>query len=791
MKKALVILLALTMVLSCMAIVPFGASAEDELAVGAVAEDYKPEGTAVSTAAEFAGMAADGTYYLAADITLDATYAANFTGTLDGNGKVITTKVPVFDQFNGTAMNLTLKGYIETTTAPSWGYAGTLANAAGTVEDTAITNVCNMVTMDSASVGQGGIVGRVAKGAKTTTTFTDCANYGQIANGKNSTTADNGGIVGCADAAADKVGIVMTGCANYGFVDTYGRVGGLLGAALCSGEFVDCVNEGEVNARNGAGGGIVGRVTSHTGSYKDTYLFENCVNRGEICGAYNNGGVGGIVGFSGAADELIFKGCVNYGDIDCHNYKININMGGILGGCDEAGKNPATKVIFENCINHGMVGSEADIANRNGGTSQISRSGGIAGHVYVNVSGSETKFAYCYNYGDIWSKFIAGGIAGAGMAQACPDISFTACGNFGNVKASGFQVQHGSRVGGIVGHLNEAVWAAPKFTYCFNLGSLSSSHFVGGIAGWSKCIPQFEYNYVAGEIESTREILDVVAQNYKVSGGSHSYSYEGATGTRYFRAPTAGVVAISGDKVTFTANTALAVAGTLDITGGTVAGQKVYTFEHNGQKYGLYAPVAGNLTIDVSGDFPTATVAGWDVNVIEWVLDDTNKVMELETYDHPVRTAALVFAESNGFYVDVTKNFIQEDVADMAAMQGFARSWWQMSTNTADYVGTPEADFASGKVAGELNAMSGENIFRQNLNAQLFEVDAYPTTDATHAKVVNIGGVYSNQLFDVDNDAGSPATGDAIVYVVVALAVSAVAVVTLATVAVAKKRKEN
>ena len=786
MKKALVILLALTMVMSMMAIAPIGVSAEEELAVGEVAADYKPEGTAVNNAAEFAAMAADGQYYLAADITLDATYSVNFTGTLDGNGKVITTKVPVFNELNGTVLNLTVKGYIETTNANSWGWVGALASAAGTTADTAITNVCNQVTLTSAVVANGGIVGLVANGAKTTTTFTNCVNYGQIDGNKNSTTADNGGIVGCATAAADKVGVVMIDCANYGLVDGYGRVGGLIGGVLCSATFKNCSNEGEINGRNGAAGGIAGRITSHTAAYVDKYLFENCTNRGYVCGAYNNGGNGGIAGFAGAADELIFKNCTNYGNVNCLNYKININMGGIFG----ISENTATKIVFESCVNYGKIGSEADITNRNGTTSQISRCGGIAGQVGANVNTGDITYAYCFNYGDIWSKFIAGGIAGVGMANACPQISFTACGNYGNVKASGFQDAHGSRVGGITGHLNEAVWAAPKFTYCFNLGSLSSSHFVGGLVGYSKCIPQFEYNYVAGEMESTRQIFDVVAQNYVVSAGSHSYSYEGASGTRYFRAPAKGKVVINGDKVTFTADAALAVAGTLPVTGGTVAGQKVYTFEYDGQKYGLYAPVAGALTIDTTGDFPTATVAGWDVNVIEWTLDDTNKVMELETYDHPVRTAALVFGDANGFYVDVTKNIILEGVADMAAMQGFARSWWQMSTNTADYVGTSEADFASGKVAYELNAMAGENIFYQNLIETLFVVDAYPTTDATHAKVVKQGAGYSNQLFEMNPDV-TPPTGDATVYVVVALAVSTVAVISLAVFAVVKKRKEN
>ena len=177
MKKALVILLALTMVMSMMAIAPIGVSAEDELAVGAVAADYKPEGTAVNTAAEFAAMAADGKYYLAADITLDATYSANFTGTLDGNGKTITTNVPVFDQLNGTVKNLTLKGYIEITEETGVNMAGALAVKAASTNDVNITNVANYATVTSKILGCAGFIGLVGQGqAKTCTTITNCAN---------------------------------------------------------------------------------------------------------------------------------------------------------------------------------------------------------------------------------------------------------------------------------------------------------------------------------------------------------------------------------------------------------------------------------------------------------------------------------------------------------------------------------------------------------------------------------------------------------------------------------------
>ena len=90
-------------------------------------------------------------------------------------------------------------------------------------------------------------------------------------------------------------------------------------------------------------------------------------------------------------------------------------------------------------------------------------------------------------------------------------------------------------------------------------------------------------------------------------------------------------------------------------------------------------------------------------------------------------------------------------------------------------------------IIDDLNKAIGEMVFYQNIEPELFEVDAYPTTDSTHGKVVYINGEYQNQAFEQDAS-GSPATGDATVYVVVSLAVSTIA---LAAVAVVRKQKEN
>ena len=75
MRKTLSFVLCVAMLLSaCVFAIPANAA---------------PEGTAINTADDFLNMAAEGTYYLNADITVPATYPNAFKGTFDGNGHTI------------------------------------------------------------------------------------------------------------------------------------------------------------------------------------------------------------------------------------------------------------------------------------------------------------------------------------------------------------------------------------------------------------------------------------------------------------------------------------------------------------------------------------------------------------------------------------------------------------------------------------------------------------------------------------------------------------------------------
>ena len=83
----------------------------------------------ITTAEQFAAMAADGNYKLGADIAVAETYAAPFTGTFDGDNHTVTVSVPMFAEMNGTVKNLIVKGEVDNSaaTAEAPAYSGSVA----------------------------------------------------------------------------------------------------------------------------------------------------------------------------------------------------------------------------------------------------------------------------------------------------------------------------------------------------------------------------------------------------------------------------------------------------------------------------------------------------------------------------------------------------------------------------------------------------------------------------------------------------------------------------------------
>ena len=158
-KKSLSMILTLLMVFSCMGTMIFTASAGD----------YTPEGTPI-TQENWSTIANNlsGKYYLTEDITISATVAGNFAGTLDGkdtNGVVhkITTTAPIFNNLapGATIQNLEIYGNISKNAWIGALAVATTSSATGQVTLSNITNNANCTTT-AGNVGVAGFIGQVS-----------------------------------------------------------------------------------------------------------------------------------------------------------------------------------------------------------------------------------------------------------------------------------------------------------------------------------------------------------------------------------------------------------------------------------------------------------------------------------------------------------------------------------------------------------------------------------------------------------------------------------------------------
>ena len=525
-------------------------------------------------------------------------------------------------------------------------------------------------------------------------------------------------------------------------------------------------------------------------------MFDGCVNKGDVTafGYDANSGIGGIIGSSQYVKELIIKNCTNTGYIVHTSTKKAGNIGGIIG--NTALNNANVKIYIENCVNEGNVGTaehSAALIDNNTSGANLFRAGGIAG----GAQGTDLIIKNNYNYGEVYGNLIAGGIVGAfgNVVNGANALAISNV-NYGDVYGD-------TRVGGIAGNINGGVNWGPTFMYNIVIGDVYGKYVtMGGVVGHAQNVSGLvaKYNIVAGNIvcitgpNSTSKDYTLVQDGGSVSNAVHYY-YIGANGeNRYFIAPQAGKVAINGDKVTFTANAAFPIAGT--IKNGDSVIQKsvspynnVYLYEaDNGKTYAIWPrnlAAAAPIEIDVTGAYPVAYAGGFACDIIEWNVADDNKTVELVTADHPVIASAISWSIM-GRPIGWETNVVLEGCSETFIANAFANTWraFEFVDNNT---GWTMDDFKSGKVAYYLNELIGETVFYQNLNEKLFVVDEFPTTDATHAKVVKLGAGYENQLFEMNPDV-TPPTGDATVYVVITLAV---ATVSLAALAVVKKRKEN
>ncbi len=415
--KALALMISLLMLLT---MIPISVSAEPSV-----------EATAIRSFSDFAAMTEDGSYYLANDIVITATYAGTFKGTLDGNGKTVITKVPLFKSVDGaTVEDLTVKGAIKDMAAVA-SYVSGNATFKNIINEASVDgsertlkqdyqNVEAVTLADSATGGIAGIVvGSSAEG--TTVTFENCVNKGAIKTLEPATIASVGGILGAAlfnDALANgdvtfRATIVFTNCENEGKIEAIRHAGGIFGFAsrVALADFEKCNNSGEIVSAVDAGG-IAGKI-----EYSTVVKITDCHNSGSVTAAKDP--AGGILGVCNGPETTtkIVTNCTNTGNITASG-KGKADPAGIVG------YSASTPISIINCHNSGVInGTNAAggiLTEALGGatvincsnTASVSCSGVYAGGIVAFDNKKEVDIYYCSNTGDITTNQFGGGISG-------------------------------------------------------------------------------------------------------------------------------------------------------------------------------------------------------------------------------------------------------------------------------------------------------------------------------------------------------------------------------------------
>ena len=511
MKKTLSLIMAIAMILSMSMISVY---AEDILLIAPAPS--APEGTAITSAAEFAAMDPAGTYYLANDITIAEPYATAFTGTIDGNGKTVTISVPMFVDFGGKIKNLTINGSVtslakdaELPALAENGARGAIAciSTCGTevvfeniVNNAAISAIGSLASDDCA----GGILGKFENEAGSVQ-FINCVNNGSLT-GLNQV----GGILGYAKKGTSTT---FENCTNNGEIkesaDSTYCAGILCRSDLVLNTFIGCVNTAKVSSGKDQAGGMFAYAS------KGSYVFENCVNKGEI--APTVGKAGGLAGNINCNDAdgkngyyVTFTNCANYGNVTAGGTG---NYGAGIAACVQKTLN----FSMTNCINYGEINGTHD-------------SGGIMGHTTQAVM----KLSFCENFGKVTTVNgqYAGGICGYGWGTKTASVS-AADGHYSNIIE--YCINHAdvtadTRAGGIVGSTGTTdARGIALVNYCINLGTVTlkatlteenfSRHCAGGIMGYAWGTEETAYPVITNCISAG----DVIAQNVGGVGATAGY----------------------------------------------------------------------------------------------------------------------------------------------------------------------------------------------------------------------------------------------------------------------------
>lgn len=350
---------------------------------------------------------------------------AYFGGVLDGNGHKITGmfmdvdgaqtedsygRFGLFSNLEGTVKNLTMEqSYICASGSAS--HVGTIVGS--TFDADAVIENCNADTKIEIYhvASAGGIIG-------TGGNITGCQFSGTITQ-LNDGFSEMGGIVGSGGIVAD--------CTFSGILTGNGNTGGIVGYGS---NVKNSVNKGTVSG-NVAGGisGRVYKVGTNLEIENPQCAIETCINEGQVTGAAIAGGIIGWMGNDESDISISVTGCENKGKVTCDEIVAGIigklsversgmikvencvnrveisgkgNTGGIISDLTGAVLHQEGDVVISGCKNLATILSE-DLY-----------SAGIL--TYMTVIGSEVdlnlKISNCFNEGAVQSQSCAGGILG-------------------------------------------------------------------------------------------------------------------------------------------------------------------------------------------------------------------------------------------------------------------------------------------------------------------------------------------------------------------------------------------
>lgn len=424
------------------------------------AKDDEAEPLPIADAASFAAMDQTGSYYLTADITIDATYIGTFAGILDGKGHKLTISVPVFENVKGTVKDLVIEGKVENTSAEI--LAALACNAVAGAKFEKIINRADVIGDASKTKRAAGVVALINAGDDTAV-ITDCMNTGKIVG------YVAGGVIGRADAKTE-----VRGCLNTGVIEGGDTLGGVFAWPVKEFIIENCTNGVKDGAATVAdtgdsSGGIVSYVSGgNSGTIRNCTNYSDIKNTSGKCAA-------GIVARLGGSSSVDFFNCTNYGKIE------NANGSWAAGGI--AGESEGI-VNFDGCLNFGAVDSTKY------------KAGGICGGL-----SQITTVKNCVNFADIHALKQAGGIIGAcgNNKIESGDYIFELCGNDGNITTDK------DTAAGIVAYVYGNDKHAPKLKGCYNTGNVTGGCEASGLIGYFNGTSAAEIKncFVTGKIKTT------------------------------------------------------------------------------------------------------------------------------------------------------------------------------------------------------------------------------------------------------------------------------------------------